>query len=114
LKPLPTAKLDVLRGMEETPQGGLICVDKEAMDKQKGVFGDVLKQLAVNLLKGLTITHISLPVKIFEPRSALQRIVDLYSFSPTYLKRASETSDHLERFKLVIVNAVSSIYLCSS
>jgi len=27
--------------------------------------------LAVNLLKGLTITHISLPVKIFEPRSAL-------------------------------------------
>ena len=41
------------------------------MDKQKGVLINVLKQLTVNLLKGLTITHISLPIKIFEPRSAI-------------------------------------------
>jgi hypothetical protein len=65
-------------------------------------------------LKGLTITHISLPVKIFEPRSALQRVVDLFSFSPIFLTKAAETDDHLERFKLVIANAVSSMYLCCS
>lgn len=65
-------------------------------------------------MKGLTITHISLPVKIFEPRSTLQRIVDLFSNAPNFLNRAAETDDHLERFKLVIANAVSSIYLCCS
>jgi hypothetical protein len=26
-----------------------------------------------------------LPVKIFEPRSAIQRIVDLFSFAPKFL-----------------------------
>jgi hypothetical protein len=84
------------------------------MDKQKGVLVDVLKQLTVNLLKGLTITHISLPVKIFEPRSTLQRVVDLFSFSPIFLTKAAEIDDHLERFKLVITNAVASMYLCCS
>jgi hypothetical protein len=39
------------------------------LDKQKGVLTDVAKQLAVNLIKGLSISHISLPIKIFEPRS---------------------------------------------
>eukprot|EP00347_Sterkiella_histriomuscorum_P004889 403358700 len=112
LKELPVEKEEILKGLQETPQGGLVCVDKEAMEKQKGVLVDVLKQLTVNILKGLTITHISLPVKIFEPRSTLQRIVDLFSFSPIFLTRASQTPDHLERFKLVIANAVSSIYLC--
>jgi len=84
------------------------------MDKQKGVLVDVLKQLTVNILKGLTITHISLPVKIFEPRSTLQRVVDLFSFAPTFLSKAAETSDHMERLKLVITNSVSSMYLCCS
>ena len=83
------------------------------LEKQKGVLVDVLKQLTVNLLKGLTISHISLPVKIFEPVSTLQRIVDLFSFAPTYLKRAAELSDPVERMKLVITNAISAAYLCS-
>jgi hypothetical protein len=84
------------------------------MDKQKGVLVDVLKQLTVNLLKGLTITHISLPIKIFEPRSAIQRIVDIWSFGPKFLKQATETTDQLERFKLVIAFAMSGIYVCTS
>ena len=53
------------------PQGGLLCTDQEAMERQKGVLGNVVKQLAINLLKGLTISHISLPIKIFQPMSAL-------------------------------------------
>ena len=73
---------------------------------------DVLKQLTINLLKGLSISHISLPVKIFEPQSTLQRIVELFSFTPQFLRKAAETEDHLERLKLVITNAISCIYLC--
>jgi len=68
----------------------------------------------VNLIKGLTINHISLPIKIFEPRSSIQRIVDIWSFAPKYLRQAAQTSDPLERFKLVIAFAISGIYICTS
>ena len=63
---------------------------------------DVLKQLAITLLKGLTLAHISLPIKIFEPRSAIQRLVDMWSFEPLFLNRAAQIKDQLERFKYVI------------
>lgn len=51
--------------------GSLVCTDQEALDKQKGVLANVVKQLAINLMKGLSISHISLPIKIFEARSSI-------------------------------------------
>ena len=89
LAPLPTKKEEVMKGLEEMPYGGLICVDKEAMERQKGVLMDVVKQLAITLLKGLTLAHISLPIKIFEPRSAILRLVDIWSYAPKFLKQAA-------------------------
>lgn len=68
---LPQRKEDILKGFIEPQFGGLVCTDQEAMERQKGVLVDVVKQLAVTLLKGLTIAHISLPIKIFEPRSSI-------------------------------------------
>ncbi len=94
--------------------GGLVCTDEEAMERQKGVLVDVVKQLAVTLLKGLTIAHISLPIKIFEPRSSIQRIVDIWSFAPTFLSQAATIKDPLERFKQVIAFSLSSLYICTS
>ena len=106
-------KEDILKGLKETSKGGLQCTDKEAMDRQKGVIAAVLRELTTTLLKGLTISHISLPIKIFEARSAIERIVDYWAFAPRYLGKAAKTSDHLERFKLVISFALSSLYLCT-
>lgn len=103
-----------MKGLVEPPYGGLVCTDEEAMERQKGVLVDVVKQLAVTLLKGLTISHISLPIKIFEPRSSIQRIVDLWSFAPKYLKEAAMMTDHLERLKHVIAFSMSSLYICTS
>ena len=60
------------------------------------------------------MSHISLPIKIFEPTSTLQRIADLWTFAPIYLKKAAKEEDHLERLKLVITFTISSIYLCCS
>jgi hypothetical protein len=71
LAPLPSSKEEILRGLAEMEFGGLLCTDEEAMERQKGVLVDVVKQLAITLLKGLTIAHISLPIKIFEPRSSI-------------------------------------------
>jgi hypothetical protein len=90
----------------------MVCTDEEMLAKQKGVLSHVVKQLAVNLLKGLSISHMSLPIKIFEPRSSIQRICDLWTFAPKFLKEAAQTDNHLERLKLVIAFMTSSIYLC--
>ena len=111
---LATDKDDVFTGMEFPDNGGMICTDKEMLKQQSGVLGHVVKQLAINLLKGLSISHISLPIKIFEPRSSIQRIVDLWTFAPKFLKQAAQTSDHLERLKLVIAFNISGFYLTTS
>ena len=102
----------IMYGLTRGKMGGLICTDKEAMDNQKGILVEVLRQLTMNLLKGLTISHISLPVKMFEPRSSIQRVVDLFSHAPQFFNKAAKIDDHLERFKLVIAGAMSSIYIC--
>lgn len=72
---------------------------------------NVAKQLAVNLLKGLSISHISLPIKIFEPRSSIQRIADLWSGAPHFLSRAAKQTDPEERIKNVVGFALSSYVL---
>jgi hypothetical protein len=85
---LPTDKASILKGMEIPEVGGLLCTDQEQLDKQKGVLSHVVKQIAMNMLKGLPMSHMSLPIKIFEPRSSVQRICDLFSFAPKFLKQA--------------------------
>lgn len=78
------------------------------------MLSEVAKQLTMTLMKGLSIAHISLPIKIFEPRSSIQRIVDYWSFLPKVLEEASKIDDHLERFKRVLSLAISSCYICTS
>jgi hypothetical protein len=92
--------------------GGLIYTDEEQLEKQKGILSHVIKQLAVNMLKGLSMSHTSLPIRIFEPRSTIQRICDLFTFSSKYLKDAAMNKDPLERLKLTITFMISSIYMC--
>ena len=60
-----------MTGLEVNQDGCLVCTDEEMLNQQKGVLPNVAKQLAVNLLKGLSISHISLPIKIFEARSSI-------------------------------------------
>lgn len=73
---------------------------------------DVLSKAAANVFSGQSIIGISLPVRIFEPRSLLERICDWYGFAPIFLKKASLINDKLERFKLSIAFALSCLY-CS-
>lgn len=84
---LPTDKDEIFFGMENPEDvGGLICRDEDMLNKQKGVLTHVVKQIAVNVLKGLSLSHISMPIKIFEPKSSIQRMCDLWSGSSKYLQ----------------------------
>lgn len=109
---LPEDKLTIMKGLEIPEYGGIVCTDEETLSKQNGVLKHVVKQIAVSMLKGYPMSHMSLPIKIFEPRSSVQRICDLFSFAPKFLKEAGKTDDHLERLKLCVAFMVSSMYMC--
>jgi len=68
---LPTDRETLLSNFEIPEAGGLIYTDEEQLEKQKGILSHVIKQLAVNMLKGLSMSHTSLPIRIFEPRSTI-------------------------------------------
>jgi len=78
------------------------------------VLTDVAKQLAYYLMKGLSISHISLPIKIFEPRSSIQRVADLWSGAPHYLMAAAQAADPVDRMKQVVAFALTSYVLVTS
>jgi hypothetical protein len=44
-------------------------------------------------MEGKSVVGISLPVRIFEARSTIERICDWWGFYPVYLRMACRTSD---------------------
>jgi len=70
-----------------------------------------LKKLAKNLIDGKGVVGISLPVRIFEPRSTLERIVDWWSYGPTYLKNAALSTDPVQRMKWIVTYAIAGLHI---
>lgn len=99
-----------MRGMMPLPSGGLKLVDKEIAKKQGGVLKDVIKSAGAKILEGKSAVSLSLPVRIFEPRTNLERLCDLMLYAPTFLNNAADATDPLERFKLVISFAVAGMH----
>eukprot|EP01103_Thecamoeba_quadrilineata_P012075 TRINITY_DN3028_c0_g1_i3.p1 TRINITY_DN3028_c0_g1~~TRINITY_DN3028_c0_g1_i3.p1 ORF type:complete len:132 (-),score=18.65 TRINITY_DN3028_c0_g1_i3:856-1215(-) len=87
--------------------GGYIYSDHEQIALQRGVVWELLKQLGNNITQGHNILNVSLPVKIFEPRSYLERLVDAWIYAPVFLTKAANTTDPIERLKLVATFAIS-------
>ena len=63
---------------------GVYCLNQEIVDKQSGVIKDLIVQLTKSILSRTHIT-ISLPIRIFEPRSMIERYTDWFSFAPDLL-----------------------------
>lgn len=99
-----------MRGMLPLPSGGLKLIDKEVAKKQSGVVKDVIKSAGAKILEGKSAVSLSLPVRIFEPRTNLERLCDLMLYAPTFLNVAYDQNDALERFKYVITYAVAGFH----
>lgn len=110
-KPKPTDKDEVLAAFKVNDNGYLECTDEAIIEGNKGVIPYVLKQLAKNVFTGKGIVSISLPVRIFQPKSLLERILDACSFVPTFFKKAWEVDDEVLRMKYVISFIVSGMYM---
>jgi hypothetical protein len=65
-------------------------------------------------MEGRGIVAVSLPVRIFEKRSTIERICDLWCTGPYYLKKAALEIDMVERFKNVITFVVSGMHMVAS
>ncbi len=50
------------------------------------------------------------PIAIHDKRGSLERLCDLWSTGPSYLKRAAQEIDLIERFKNVIAFAISGLH----
>ncbi|KAK1944083.1 Oxysterol-binding protein 9 [Phytophthora citrophthora] len=99
-----------MRGMMPLPSGGLKLIDKEIAKKQGGVVKDVIKSAGAKILEGKSAVSLSLPVRIFEPRTNLERVCDLMLYAPTFLNVAHAQNDALERFKYVVTFAVAGLH----
>jgi hypothetical protein len=75
--------------MERCENGGLLCTDKRLAENNKGVLGNVFKQATVNMFKNKPLSAISLPIKIFDTKTNMQRFADLWSSAPIYMAKAA-------------------------
>ena len=65
---------DVLRTsfMKTYGNEGLEFINLECLKKHRGVMTYLIKNFGANLLSGKSIMNVSLPINIFDPRSALE------------------------------------------
>lgn len=105
-------KDEIFKGLEITKKGELKLVDKEILERQKGIASEVLRRLAGSIAAGRGVVGVSLPVRIFEPRSMLERVCDWFTFIPKYgIDATKVTSDPIERMKKVISMAIGGLYV---
>jgi hypothetical protein len=55
--------------------------------------------------------NISLPIKIFEPRSFLEKVAADFALAPYFLDRAGEMTEPFDRFKQVVTWLIASCHL---
>lgn len=88
--------------------GALKVASKEIKKRQKAAITKVFKQAAVKLLEGKNVVGMSLPINIFQPRSTIERLGDLFRFFPHFCDLAAESDDEIERVRLVTAAVVAS------
>ena len=94
------------------PDGGLALADKRLLDAQRAAVVELLKDFGRSLLLGrLDLMALSLPVRMFEPRSYLQKLTDAWTH-PRFLEEASRpelTGNAEERMKATVTWFVAGL-----
>ena len=88
----------------------MVLTDARVIENQRGVILDVIKSVAACMVKGKGIIGLSLPIRLFEPRSTIERMLDRWAFVPVFLP-GLERSGNVERFKRVLAMAVAGLHV---
>ncbi|ETV74361.1 hypothetical protein, variant [Aphanomyces astaci] len=100
------------KGFKDNKKGGVIFDDKDVLKKQQGVVKDIMLQLGAQLLSGKLAVRLSLPIRLFEPRSLLERIPDAWAYAPTLLAKAAHATEALDRLQHVMAFVVAGLHFC--
>lgn len=93
------------KGYKKYKAGGIECTNEEELKCQEGIVSDLLKSAGKQLMEGKNVVGISLPVRIFEARSTIERITDWWAFAPIYLNRAAI-------IKVVLICPFNVFFVC--
>ena len=91
--------------------GHLWCNDPDILKNQKGILIDLVKRAGKKLMEGKGVVAISLPVRLFERRSTVERMCDLWSTGPIFLLEAARSEDPVERMKKCITFFISGLHM---
>jgi hypothetical protein len=105
-------RMNWIQGFKPTKKGGLVFLDQEIIKKQQGMVKEIMVQVGTQILSGKSAVRISLPIRIFEPRTLLERVADGWNYAPTLLKKAAISSDPLERMKFFIAFMTGGFHFC--
>lgn len=96
---------------EKHHSGGLVFLNRKALEFQRQVMWDFVKTLGWNIASGKSVNllNVSLPVKLFEPKTMLQRVVDGWHYAPYMLSKAAASDDPLFRFKCVLAFVIGGL-----
>ena len=107
-EPKDLSKSEVLKGILIKDDVGLLLVDPLVCKKFSGMLGDLIKQI----LKVFFGHKISLNVKLFQPLSLSQTLLNYFSFIPKFILPAVNPNlTPLDRMKLVISLGISGLYM---
>ena len=101
-----------LSGFTIKDNSGVYCLKKDIVEKQSGIIKEVITALTKCIWTG-GVMSLSLPIRIFEPRSMLERITDWFSFAPVLLTKAGSIGNKVEAFKFVISFSLSALFRSS-
>ena len=101
-----------LKGYTIRDNAGVYCLKKDVVEKQSGIIKEVITQLSKTIWTG-GVMSLSLPIRIFEPRSMLERISDWFCFAPVLLTKAGSMKNKVEAMKYVIAFSVSALFRSS-
>ena len=94
--------------------GELRVTDENLKERQRGVVKEVFTNMASKILEGKNIVGLSLPVRIFEPRSHMERIIDSLHFFPFYMSKAKASKDPAERITYIMSATIAGLHHCLS
>lgn len=83
-------------------EGGIAFVNKELLEQQRSAIVELIKDMGRKILSGnLNLINMSLPVKMFEPRSYLEKLADVWVY-PQYLEQAAQAQDPAQRIRFIV------------
>jgi len=99
------------REFEKHDTAALAYLNDQHISNQRTVILYLAKKIGVNILSGRSIMNVSLPIRIFEPRSFLEKTANDFSNTPYFLEKAQACSDPLQRFKWISTWQVATLHL---